>query len=298
MALTAEESREYEAHRLEMNKINHDMRLIFWGHIILVAVFLVMIFIVGITETKNHEGAAIWYYSMESAALEAFCAIVSLAFALLSGIRKRLPALGMLAFYALLAILAIVHVPTTLSIGNVIPAAIGIGLNGWRLWHILRLEQLSECPGYPLFSEHASEPAHYESLYHVSRAQSRDSAMQDTRPEGRPLFEDDRPQDGSVSEASLGLGAMDDSLPVQSGRKETIAAADVALDGMGEAAVSGRTELQPTASAEVLLSDMSAEGSAKKKQYAPDAEALPTPEEVRARLAAMKKAQQGQVPPQ
>jgi hypothetical protein len=60
---------------------------------------------------------------------------------------------------------------------------------------------------------------------------------------------------------------------------------------MGETAASGRAEAKPVAHAEVLLDEMSAEGSAKAKQYAPDEAALPTPEEVRARFAAMKQAQ-------
>ena len=304
MALTEDEKREYGEHRLEMLSINRNFRLIFWGLIVLTAVFVVMIFMTGIVETKKHEGASIWYYSMESGMLEGFFAIVTLAAALIVGLRNKAVAYVQLGIYLILFFLAILHIPVTLSVGNVIPALLGIGLSGWQVYLLMRLGALSELPGYPLFSEHASEPAHFETIYHVKRAQPAGSAMQDTSGAGgsstaaaRPAFGTERPHAAGVSEASLGIGEMNGSASMRYGdRAEALQAADVALDSMGGQVAAGKAEQQPAALAEVLLDDMSAEGSAASKQYAPDADALPTPEEVRARLAAMKQARNN--PPQ
>lgn len=289
--ISESEKNEMQEHRIEMLTIDRRFRLIFWGHVVLTAVFVVMVFLTGVTETKKHEGAAIWYYSMESGILEMVFAVITLVLGIVASAKNRIASTILLAFFGLLIILSFAHVPVTLSIGNVIPGTLGLALTGWQQYQFMRIEALSQYPGYPLFSE-ASEPAHYDSLYHVSRKQPQEDAMDRVGDlESGRRFSGSRPTGGDVTAESLGItdsplgtAHAPQGAPLQK-------AEGVALDTMGETAASGRAEAKPAAHAEVLLDDMSAEGSAKAKQYAPDEAALPTPEEVRARLAAMKQAQ-------
>lgn len=289
--MSENEKNEMQEHRIEMLTIDRRFRLIFWGHVALTAVFVVLIFLMGVTETKKHEGAAIWYYSMESGILEMVFAVFTLVLGIISSAKNRIASTILLAFFGLLIILSLAHIPETLNTGNAVPGVLGLALTGWQQYQFLRMEALSQYPGYPLFSE-ASEPAHYDSLYHVSRKRTQEDAMDRVGDlESGRRFSGSRPTGGDVTAESLGitdspLGSAHapQGAPLQK-------AEGVALDTMGETAASGRAEVHPAAHADVLLDDMSAEGSAKAKQYAPDETALPTPEEVRARLAAMKQAQ-------
>ena len=307
MVKTQAQIEETENNRILMHETNRNLKLLFWGYIVLVIVFLIMGLVASalMVNDESHVGPAKWYYGIESGILEFAAGFVTLVLAVLISAKNRVCTLLLLGLHIILFVAALAGVLETFPKVNIIPTALGIALGLWGQRQFSALEYLQQQKGYPHFSAHdIDEPAHYDSLYHVRRAQSPDDAMNKVgEADTSRRYQHDRPHSEGVTEASLGIGEMlDGSAPQTQTDAVPMPAANVSLDAMAQDAVSGRTEELPVPQHAVLIEDMSAEGSAQAKQYAPDAEALPTPEDVRARLAAMKQAKQAQqtqqTPPQ
>ena len=303
MALTEEKKQQYQECRLKKAQADRNFRRIFWGYIAVAGAFILMTLIAGAlsSRTGNHHTAMIFYYSFESGMIEFICAIVTIVLAMFAESKRRTPSLILLAFFALILLCALLPKPETVIRANVVPALCGIALNIWQQLQFNQLEWLETQEGYPLFSE-ASHPAHFETMYHVKAAQPADSDMDAV---GGTAYAKKQQHTAALShEATEEMYGFSDlngsqSAPHLASEKTLQSAGDVALSGFAESAAAGRpAEAAPAAGSDILLSDMSAEGSTVHKNYAPDADALPTPEEVRARLAAMKQAMQGQNPPQ
>lgn len=300
MPKTQAEMDEMQQHRNMMYQTTHNLKLLFWGYVALSCAFMILGVAASALQAGDdaNVGPAKWYYGFESGMLEIAVSVITLILAFLVFMKNRLCSLILLGVHACLFILAITGAMTTFTKINILPTALGIMLGVWGQLQFRQLAYLKEQKGYPHFSAYADEPAHYDSLYHVHRAQHPGDAMQgvgEAEPSRR--FAPDRPHTAGVTEESLHLNDITQG-DVRQGAKQSaiMPQADIALDAMADSAVSGKTEVLPEATQAVLLDDMTAEGSAQTKQYAPDADALPTPEEVRARLAAMKQAQQN--PPQ
>ncbi len=294
MALSEEQKQQYQECRLQKMQADKNYERIFWGHVVLTAVFVIMALVAGVLTSKSgeHHGATIWYYSFESSMLEMLCAVVTIVLALFAGSKRRIPGLLLLAFFVLVFILAVLPKPATFVRANVVPAGLGIALNIWQQMQCAKLDWLKTQPGYPLFSEEASQPAHFESMYHVKGAQPSDSDMDSLG--GRQYAEKKRHgalPAGNVQEETYGFAELDgsQSSPHLTSERDLHPSGSVELDAFAAEAVAGRqATAQPAVSAEALLADMSAEGSSHHKNYTPDESALPSPEDVRARLAAMK----------
>lgn len=316
MAVSPKMQAQYDANRLRMNKLNANFRKYMWIMLGLGATIFCSAFFAGAMSTlkANEEGPWIFYSAMSAGVFQVLLGLTTIVLGWMASAKKRVPSLILLGIYAFGMLMILLRQNGTFATANIFFLLVGIGLNIWAQMLFNEDALLKEQPGYPLFSVEADVRAHYEVPLHV--AVRRAEASSDMAAVGSPAPAPMPNPEPAAAPAVRGDGIFSDPKPLGptpavtlppevdiSGvdlelmqRSETVQAApepaprpvpDVALETLTDRK-SGQKEALPQLNAADLLADMRDIPSHATVQGNPDM--LPTPEEVRARLAAMKKA--------
>lgn len=295
MKPTQQQIEQYERNRTRKYEVNKKMRLYFWANIMLAAGLFAFSIFAGAFQSRRDmlEGPEKFYFAMASGFFQIFAAVVTVVLGFIASAGKRLPTLILAALNLIFIILTVMLQNGVLVYSNIFFLLLGLGLNLWVQTVFSEDDDLREQPGYPLFSIDADFRAEYEAPIYVTQRRS----SQDMDTVGTPAAADvSAKQESGVSLAKAGgLKESDLTEFIGSGTKAQSAApqitGDVSLAAFSENVQAGvKAEALPTLDAEQMLADMTAIPA--KPNYSGDVSALPTPEEVMARLAAMKKDQQ------
>ena len=321
MGISPQIEAQYEENRLRMSKVNSDFRRYMWFSIILGALIFGTAFMAGAasTLTEDQQGPGIFYYAMSAGVFQILLGLTTVILGLIASAKKRLPSLILLGINLVACLMILVGKNGTFMAFNIIFTVLGIVLNLW-IQHAFNVDdELKAQPGYPLFSVNADYRAHYEVPADVRARQAQasthmaeigraaaapePSSVPQMNPAFAPapnLFLDPAPVKlppevklSGATEQSLGSSDMT-SGRVQKQDAPQLAAprnpADVMLDSLAVQTpqVHENEAALPQADPAAMLADMTALPSHATQKGNPDM--LPTPEEVRARLAAMKRA--------
>ena len=311
MALTPEMQARYEANRLKMFQLKRNFRIYLWAHIILGAAVFGTAFFAGAMSTldETQHGAEKFYFAMSAGVFQILLGLANIVFGSLASMKKRVLTFVLLGINLIGILMIMLQKNGTFVAANMLFLVAGLALNIWIQLSFNTDDLLQEEPGYPLFSETASQPAHYEVPLNVRAARPSGEmeglsaapeipAAQPAAPvpEASPFASVPEvklpPQVKltKVSEESLGITDM----PGNSGRTPAAvpaapAPADVQLEGLTNT-MQGDVTALPQVSAEAMLADMTDLPAHSVVQG--DVSMLPTPDEVRERLAAMKRARE------
>ncbi len=310
MQLSPEMEARFAENRLKKFKIEHDLKNGFWAFLILGVIIFGSALFAGASSamTDNKRGPMIFYTAFASGLFQILLGIGTIIAGTLNYRKIRIAGLIYLGIAVILLINRFMHIGESLAIFNIIFLLIAIGLSVWIQTVFNKEDLLKEEPGYPLFSPEASFAAKYEAPLHVRMAKASDHmetigappAPAEAAAPAIPAVP--APAFGNVPEVRLPNevrlpSASDFGLSAELGSGSSTPAAvpqisgDVTLDsfaaGTGGVQEQGVSAL-PQVSAEDLLMDMTAVPSHATIQG--DASKLPSPDEVRARLAAMKRA--------
>ena len=313
MKLSPELEAQFAENRLKKMTNHRNRTRCFWAFLILSALLFASAFLAGSLSTLHDgmSGPYIFYAAMAAAALQILLAIATIVAGTLNYREIRLPGLiYMLICFALL-VYTFLHIGQSFAVPNIVFLLTGIGLSIWAQTIFSAEEQLKMLPGYPLFSPEASYAAAYELPPDVVAAKANASDHMDSI--GGPAVPERKPAPvPQPAEPSLSAGkeirlpeavrlpevkASDFGLDAQLGTAQTAIpqpeiTGDVTLNSLTAADSAPKTgvEALPQVSAEDLLMDMTAVPS--HATVKGDASQLPDPAEVRARMAAMKKARE------
>ena len=324
MAIAPEVAEHYEANRLRMATMNRRFRIYMWSSIILGALIFSTAFFAGALSTvkENQEGANIFYHAMSAGVFQVLLGLATIVLSWLTAMKSRMPSLILLGINVLGLLMILLRKNGTFTGANIIFLVVGIGLNIWAQMLCNENEDLKTEPGYPLFSVQADYRAHYELPADVRARQQQAStqmseigraAVQPAAAAAKPvsgaetqipsafapnpnLFFDPAPVKlppevrlSSETEQTLGISEMTGSSRQFVPQAEALAApTDVSLDSLASQTPQINEAALPQIDPSAMLADMTAIPSHATVKGNPDM--LPTPEEVKARLAAMKRA--------
>lgn len=299
---------QYEENRLKMAQVNKRFRLYMWAQLVLCILFFVFTMYAGASSTLNEDvhGPAKFYYAIDAGLIQILLAAASLVLGFLAAAKKRPASFVLLALYTFMLIYTLTGSHVQGVLGNCVLLAGGLALNGWMQGVFGDLQELSEKPGFPHFSVLNEERGSYEAPIYVTHRQSADHM--DTV--GKPAAESapSAKKQGAMLNADHAVSEdMFSDMTVPERRASAEAALpkpDIALESFtGTAQKSQEQAEEARKQAELerqhaleaaMLSDMTPENA--HHYHEGDASMLPSAEEVRARMAAMKKARQnGQV---
>lgn len=329
MRISPEVAAQYENNRLQMAAVNKGFRTYMWCSIILGAMIFSTAFFAGALSTVNGnaEGPGIFYNAMSAGTFQILLGLATIVLGWLTATKMRVPSLILLGIDVFGLLMILLRRNGTFSGANLLFLAAGIALNIWAQMLCNRNDELKTQPGYPLFSVEADTPAHYELPADVRIRQQQASAHMKgiSAPQQAPaqmsgtaapqqaltpptvsaqsafapspnLFSDPAPvklppevKIPAVTEKTLGITDMPGSARQFATKPELLSApSDAALDALSAQTPQVNETALPQIDPSAMLADMTAIPSHAVKQGNPDM--LPTPEEVRARLAAMKRA--------
>lgn len=315
MAVSPQMQAQYDANRLRMNRLNANFRKYMWGMLALGAtIFCSSLFAGALSTLKaNEEGPWIFYTAMSAGVYQVLLGLATILFGWMTSAKKRVPSFILLGIYALGMMMILFRQNGTFAAANIFFLLTGIGLNVWAQMLFNEDDALKEQPGYPLFSVEADVRAHYEVPLNVAarRAEASEnmaavgtpdapvSAPPMPAPAAAPaakedgVFSNPKPL-GPTPAVTLPPEVDISGLEVMQQRSGTVQTAqapipvpDVALETLTNQ-TAGQKEALPQLNAADMLADMRDIPSHATVQGNPDM--LPTPEDVRARLAAMRKA--------
>ena len=325
MSISPQVEAQYENNRLKMHAVNKGFRIYLWCSIALGAMIFSTAFMAGALSTVqgNAEGPGIFYNAMSAGTFQILLGLITIVLGWLTASKLRTPSLLLLGIHAFGMIMIFLRRNGTFTGANLIFLIAGIALNVWAQMLCNRNEELKSEPGYPLFEPLADQRAHYELPADVRARQQQASAHMSgiSVPQQAPaqmsgigtpqqtetpsafapspnLFSDPAPvklppevKIPAVTEKALGITDMPGSTKQYAPKPEQLSApAGIELDSL--AVQSAQVQEDPSALPQVnpaaMLADMTAIPSHAVQQGNPDM--LPTPEDVRARLAAMKRA--------
>lgn len=320
MAVSPQMQAQYDECRLRMNKLNGSFRKYMWIMVGLGATIFCSAFFAGALSTlkANEQGPWIFYTAMSAGVFQVLLGLATIALGWMASAKKRIPSLILLGIYALGMLMILLQQNGTFSTANIFFLLTGIGINVWAQMLFNEDDALKEQPGYPLFSVEADVRAHYEVPLHVAARRAEASENMATvgtpaasvpapMPAPEPAAASAAKEDGVFSNPKplgptpavtlppeVDVSGID--LEMMQQRSGTVHAApkpapspvpDVALETLTDQK-SGQKAALPQLNAADMLADMRDIPSHATVQGNPDM--LPTPEDVRARLAAMKKA--------
>lgn len=330
MRITPEIKAQFDANRLRMTNVNSSLKKYFWAMLVIGAAMFAMSFFAGalstIGENRGHN-AGIFYRAMSSGVFQILFGILSIVFGWMTTAKKRIPCIALLVLYSCFAVGILVQKNGTFNSGNLIFLGAGILLNAWAM-HLLNEDaELREQPGYPHFVPEAAFRAEYEeSADVVARRAAAQDHMESLGTPAMPFpptehdsYLKPEPQlyQPLVPEPVFGsapkpLGPTPSiRLPEEvnvSGpiKLEDFSAASVktapeqcanaeipeniTLEQLDALIAAQKAAALPQVDASEVLADMAALPSHATVQGHP--EMLPSPEEVRARMAAMKRARE------
>ncbi|MBR4201109.1 MAG: hypothetical protein IKQ91_07515 [Oscillospiraceae bacterium] len=329
MALSQYMQAKYEENRLRMNKLNGNFSKYMWFMIILGAIIFLSAFIAGIMSTmaERDKGVGLFYYAMSAGILQILLSAATILLGWITAAKKRIASFILLGIYLIAMIAILVQKNGTFAAANIIFLLTGIGLNIWAQMLFNEDNLLKGEPGYPLFSPEAAERAHYEVPLNVRIRQAEAGKAMATiggtaaepqpeipQPEAvLPAQEYERDDEGFSNPKPLGptpsvhrpetlhlsgpVNLEEMRTPYGESPQPAEPAEPVQPAPLPQIQLDALTNVQKTEepvpqqlNAADLLVDMTAIPSHATAQGNPDL--LPTPEDVRARLAAMKRARQ------
>lgn len=312
MSLSPEMQARYEANRLQMFKVTQNFHRYFWASLILGAIVFSTAFFAGALSTMDdsQQGAEKFYFAMSAGVFQILLGLANIILGALTAMKKRIPSFILIGLNLIGLIAIALNLNGTFAAANLLFLVAGLGLNIWVQLLFNADDLLREEPGYPLFSETASQPAKYEAPLHVLAAKRSGEmeALPVSQPEPAPAVQLAK-QEASpfasvpevilpppvnlskVTESSLGITDM----PGNTGHAAAPAAPAmprpeaVQLESLTNT-MQGDVSALPQVSADAMLADMTALPS--HVNVHGDASQLPSADEVRARLAAMKQARE------
>ncbi len=311
MRYTPEQEAQFNANRMRMKQIDGHFRIYMWANLFLGAVIFISAFAAGMLSTKQdeQEGPWIFYTAMSAGVFQILLGLATIVFGWMASGKKRIPSLILLGINVLGLLMVLLRENGTFNAGNAFFTIVGIALNIWAQFLCNHNEELKECEGYPHFVIEAAYAAQYELPENVRvRQEQASSAMETVGQQPEPasaksafapapdLFSDPAPvklppEVRLASEQALGISEMTDGQSISLAKpvQQPAAPVDASLESL-TAAVPQAAAALPQVSAEAMLADMTAIPSHATMQGNPDL--LPSPEEVRARMAAMKRARE------
>lgn len=280
----------------------------------------------------GNRGPNIFYAAMSAGFFQIIFGILTVVLGFLTSAKKRVPCIMLLVLYSLFAVGILVQKNGTFNAGNIIFLIAGIALNVWALHQINIDEELKTKVGYPHFVPEASFRAEYEESADVVARRAAASADMETiggaaapapvsAPVPQPVSAPQIPQpavsDPVFSSAPKPLGPTPSvRLPDAVNVSGPVSLADMTstsgrvvfekqpeqlppqpapdhsmLQSLDDAPFAVQKESAlPQVNAADMLAEMTAMPSHATVQGNPDM--LPSPEEVRARMAAMKRARE------
>ncbi len=326
MSISPEVAAQYENNRLKMHAVNKGFRIYLWCSIALGAMIFSTAFMAGAFSTVqgNAEGPGIFYNAMSAGTFQILLGLITIVLGWLTASKMRVPSLILLGIDVFGLLMILLRKNGTFTGANLLFLIAGIALNVWAQMLCNRNDDLKTQPGYPLFSAEADTRAHYELPADVRARQQQASAHMSgiSAPQPAPaqmsgagmpqqtlmppttgtpsafapspnLFSDPAPvklpPEVKLSAQALGITDMPGSTKQYAPKPEQLSApADVSLDSLASQTPQINEAALPQVDPSAMLADMTAIPSHAVKPGNPDM--LPTPEDVRARLAAMKRA--------
>ena len=314
MKLSPEAEEKLAENRLKKLKNDADNKKCFWAFVALGCIIFGTSFFAGARSTMldGAHGSGIFYTAMAAGFFQILLGIGMVIIGFIN--YRRSPVAGTCCIGVCLFMLLyyLLHLEQNIAGINIVLIFAALALCAWAQIITHREEALKTEEGYPLFSPEASYAGEYELPADVRlRQQSASRAMGTVGPPAAPPLPASPEQETAAAAASL-FGGKDVRLP-QEVRLPEVQTADFGLEaelGTARAAIPAPqitgdvtldsfaadapaapktgAEALPKVSAEELLMDMTAVPSHAVKKG--DASQLPDPAEVRARMAAMKKA--------
>lgn len=307
--MTQSEIHRCESNHFRMVKVKKDFQTCFIVHLLLGGLAYGMAFIVGVISTAScpNQRATVFSQSLSSGFFQIFLGILFALSGWLTALRIRIVTFCMMVIEILLCIAIFTSANNIYSAGNLLLLFAGIATDLWIQKAFIEDNLLKEEPGYPVFSANAAHPARYEAPLTVTGRQPSND-MQDIRmpepakaqtPAGEsrqpsPLppakdvllppevklkpFPDSESQLESIFRQSVSPQPRPAAVP------ENVTLSQIQAESSRQQAPQ---EPVPT---DCILADMNAIPSHSVAR--PKPELLPDPNEVRARLAQMKRARE------
>lgn len=290
MKMSPETQAQYENCRIRMLTLNKRFNYYLWTSIAIGALFFVMAFTAGAVSTLDdtQKGPEKFYFAMSAGVIQILLALSTILLGWLTAAKNRIPSLILLSIYVACILFILLRQNGTMASANIFFLLTGSGVNVWAQILCNEHETLKEMPGYPLFSVEADTPAEYEAPLHVTARRASGDMETIGGAAAAPQAAPQREQLPVMQHTDIVLdefvGRPEKSAPAAAPK----ASGDISLaafDASGGKAKTGIDAL-PQANPADMLADMTAIPSHAVQQG--DMDALPTPEDVRARLAAMR----------
>ena len=330
MAMSPEMQARFESNRLKKLELERRMKLFFWLMIGLAAVMFCTSMMAGALSTRrpSQSGPETFYNAISAGFMQVLLAIITIVTAFFTAMKHRVPGIVYIGLCALGIILILTSLNGTFAAANVLLLIVGAGMSFWGQLLCAQDYELQQEPGYPLFSVEAFTPAKYEAPLNVIAAKARASSAMETvggqrpapvqipepQPAQIPAFQQPAPVPQQESAffhnlpagneirmpnevrlsggeaGALGFSDLTDGRQAAPAIPQPQLSENITLTQLSDSAQPAGAEALPQVRAEDLLMDMTAVPS----HAAPkgDVSMLPDPAEVRARMAAMKRARE------
>lgn len=290
MKMSPELQAQYESCRLRMHALNKNFSRYLWISIALGALFFGTAFMAGALSTLEQRGPAKFYFAMSAGVIQILLALATAILGWMTASKRRIPSMILLGIYAACTLFILFNMNGTMAGANIFFLLSGCAVNVWAQMLCNENDALKEMPGYPLFSVEADTPAEYEAPLHVT---ARRAAGDMDTVGGTPAAAQSAPKQTHAPALQPADLALDEFVGKAGGSTAPAipkASGDIALAAFDASASGGKAQTGmdalPQANPADMLADMTAIPSHAVRQG--DKAALPAPEEVRARLAAMK----------
>ena len=329
MAVSPEMQARFEANRMKKLDLERHMRVFFWLMIGLAAVMFFSTIFAGAVSTRrpDQSGPETFYNAISAGFLQVLLAIVTIVTAFFTSMKYRVPGIIYIGVCGVSLFLILASLNGALAAGNVLLLIAGAGLSIWGQMLCAQDYDLQQEPGYPLFSIEAFTPAKYEAPLNVIAARARASSTMDTVggqqpepvqqsapavsaqqfaqpapiPQPTPDFFHNLPAGSDVrmpneirlsggKEGALSFSDLTEGRQTAAPIPQPQLSEDVSLAQLSDSTQPADGDVLPQLRAEDLLMDMTAVPSHAVQQG--DESMLPDPAEVRARMAAMKRARE------
>lgn len=282
---------EYAAYRMKKVQADKALRQYFWIQVAIGALLFGTAFFAGaLSSSADHgRGMNIFANAMGVGFAQILMGIIAVVLGFIAGSGRRPATFVLLGGFLALFFWMLLSPSYPMRFFNLIIGLFGVGLNLWVQRSFSTDEELKRCPGYPAFQLHAEHAEYHPSAVVTARQASDHMESIGGAEESSP----EKQQTVLTASADAVLGEID--APERQKTAEALTASgDIALRRFAdEEAEAGRAaEELPQLSPEGILEDMTAEGTG--HRLSGDPSMLPDPEEVRARLAAMREERNGQ----
>ena len=330
MAMSPEMQARFESNRLKKLELERRMKLFFWLMIGLAAIMFCSSMMAGAISTRRpgQAGPETFYNAISAGFMQVLLAIATIVTAFFTAMKHRVTGIVYIGLCAVGILLILTGLNGTLAAANVLLLLVGAGLSVWGQLLCAQDFDLQQEPGYPLFSIEAFTPAKYEAPLNVIAARASASSAMDTvgakqpapvrLPEQQPVqappfqqpapapqqetaFFHNLPSGNAVrmpnevrvsggKEGALGFSDLTEGRQAAPAIPQPQLSENILLAQLSDEVHAVAQEALPQVRAEDLLMDMNAVPSHAVQQG--DASMLPDPAEVRARMAAMKRARE------